>query len=50
MNLANVDIGYFTINKYWWASSKIIEEAKIEADEWKSINEGNIYIFKYSKN
>ncbi len=49
MDLANVDTGYFVINKYWWASSKIIEEAKIEADSWKSINNGNIYIFEYNK-
>ncbi len=49
MRLVNVDIGYFVINKYWWASSKIIDEAKTEADSWHEINSGNIYIFKYTK-
>ncbi len=49
MNLANVNTGYFAINKYWWAFPKIIEEAKIEADSWESINNGEIFVFKYTK-
>lgn len=47
MNLAGVKLSYFVINKYWWASAKIIEEAKLEADSFEIINNGEIYIFKY---
>jgi hypothetical protein len=49
MELAGVEIGYLTISKYWWASSKLIDEAKLEASSWSSINEGNIHIFKFVK-
>ena len=49
MNLAGVNTGYFVINKYWWAFPKIIEEAKIEANSWQSINNGEVYIFEYDK-
>ena len=47
MDLANVDTAYFSINKYWWAAAKTIEEAKIEADEWKSINNRDVFVFKF---
>jgi len=46
--LTKVKTVYFVINKYWWASPKIIEEAKIEADSFQDIDNGNIYIFKYN--
>ena len=49
MDIANVDTGYFVINKYWWAFPKIVAEAKIEANSWKSINNGEIFIFKFNK-
>ncbi len=46
-NLVGVKTVYFVINKYWWASSKIIEEARMEADSFQKIDDGEIYIFKY---
>lgn len=49
MDLAGVDKGYFVLNDYWWAFPKILAEAKLEADSWREINGGKIYIFKYEK-
>lgn len=49
MNLAGVNEAYFVLNKYWWAFSKILDEAKLEADSWQKIGDGEIYIFKYNK-
>ncbi|MBI4811897.1 hypothetical protein HY798_00375 [Candidatus Falkowbacteria bacterium] len=49
MDLAGVSEGYFVLNKYWWAFPKILEEAKLEADNWKKIGNGEIYVFEYKK-
>ncbi|MFH1427103.1 MAG: hypothetical protein ABIG60_01065 [Patescibacteria group bacterium] len=49
MDLTGVNEAYFVLNKYWWAFPKILEEAKLEADSWQKIGQGNVYIFKYSK-
>ncbi len=49
MDLAGVDQGYFILNKYWYGSDRIFEYAKAEADRWKEIDNGEIYIFKYTK-
>jgi len=49
MDFTDVETSYFVLNKYWWAFAKILAEAKIEADSWKNINNGEIYIFKYNK-
>lgn len=49
MNLAGVQKSYFVLNDYWRAFPKLIEEAKLDADGWKSIDEGKIYIFKYER-
>ncbi|MCU0679942.1 MAG: hypothetical protein MUF50_01390 [Planctomycetes bacterium] len=38
---------YLVINKYWWASDKIIEEAKLEAQSWQNIDNGTVWVFKY---
>jgi hypothetical protein len=47
MDLAGVKIGYFVLNKYWWAFAKIMDEAKQQADSWNIIDDGEVYIFKY---
>lgn len=47
---AGADETYLVINKYWTKSDKIIAEAKLEADYSESIDNGEAYIFKYSKN
>ncbi|HKK54107.1 MAG TPA: hypothetical protein VJ926_01145 [Patescibacteria group bacterium] len=39
---------YFVINKYWWASTKIIDEASLIADEEYKLFDGDVYIFKYN--
>lgn len=48
LNLAGAEETYLVINKYWNNSGKIINEAKIEADNWFNIN-NEVYIFKYTK-
>jgi hypothetical protein len=49
MNLTGVNEGYFVLNKYWWAFSKILEEAKLEADGWEEFGEGEVFVFRYKK-
>ncbi|MDD5071967.1 MAG: hypothetical protein PHQ42_04520 [Patescibacteria group bacterium] len=49
MDFAGVSQSYFVLNKYWWAFPKILAEAKLEADSWTEIGQGEIYIFKYLK-
>ncbi|PIX11973.1 hypothetical protein COZ73_01355, partial [Candidatus Falkowbacteria bacterium CG_4_8_14_3_um_filter_36_11] len=49
MDFAGADEAYFVINKYWWASAKIVDEAKLSADSWFIINNGDVYIFQYVK-
>jgi hypothetical protein len=48
MEYAGVEQGYFVLNEYWWAFSKIKREAELEADTIKEIGDGDIYIFKYN--
>jgi hypothetical protein len=49
MDKVDVDTGYFVVNKYWANSDKIIEGAKKSADNWHIINDGDIWIFTYSR-
>ncbi|MBU4014939.1 hypothetical protein KJ878_01920 [Patescibacteria group bacterium] len=49
MDLAGVSEGYFVLNKYWRAFDKILEEAKLEADSWEDIGDGDVFVFKYYK-
>jgi len=49
MDLVGVDEAYFVINKYWKDSRKIIENAKIEANDFQIINGGEIYVFRYER-
>lgn len=49
MDLVGVNEAYFVLNKYWWASPKILEEAKLEANTWREFNNGDIYVFGYNK-
>ena len=48
MDLAGVDKGYLVVNKYWYQSGRIINEAKLEADRWWTIND-DVYVFKYQR-
>lgn len=49
MDLAGVQEGYFVLNKYWWGFKKILDEAKLSASSFEEINNGEVYVFKYSK-
>jgi hypothetical protein len=49
MDLSGTDTAYFVMSKYWWASDRIIEEAKLEADNWQRLGDGAIHIFKYTR-
>lgn len=49
MDAAGVSYGYLIINDYWWNAEKIIEDAKLQTSAWHEIDDGKIYIFKYSK-
>jgi len=48
MNLTDVNLAYFVINDYWLDFEKIVAAAKLETNEFTAINDGKIYIFKYS--
>ncbi len=48
MELTGVDKGYFILNEYWWAFDKIKKEARLEADFYEMISDGDIYIFEYN--
>ncbi len=50
MDLVEVDHGFLVINKYWWASERIIKEAQLSANDYRQINGGGIIIFKYLNN
>ncbi|MDO8667546.1 MAG: hypothetical protein Q7K35_00410 [bacterium] len=49
LDLAGVNEGYFVLNKYWWAFKKILDEAKLSADSWQEIDNGEVYVFKYER-
>lgn len=38
---------FFLVNNYWWDAPRIIETAKTTADDWKSLGDGQIYLFQY---
>lgn len=49
MDLAGVNESYFVLNRYWWAFSKILDEAKLEANSWQKLDNGEVIVFKYTK-
>ena len=49
MDLVNVSQAYFVLNKYWWAFPKILEEAKLETDDWQVSGNGQVYVFRYGR-
>lgn len=48
MDFSSVKEAYLIINKYWHRSAELINEAKLEADEFWSI-ENEVFIFRYKK-
>lgn len=49
MDYAGVNRAYLIVNRYWWASPKIIAEAKMSADNWYKLGEENNYLFEYER-
>jgi hypothetical protein len=49
MAMAGVSEGYFVLNNYWWGFDKILAEAKLGADSWQEIDNGQVVVFKYIK-
>lgn len=47
-NLVGVETVYFVINKYWARSREIITAAKKQADHWSALDDGQVYVFRYS--
>jgi len=47
MDITGVDLAYFIVNKYWWASEKIVDEAKNQANSCQKIDNGEVFIFKF---
>jgi hypothetical protein len=48
LELFGTNTGYLVINKYWYQSGRVINEAKLTADRWWTIN-NEVYIFKYQR-
>ena len=49
MDLLNINEAYFILNKYWWAFPKLLDEAKLEADSFVEFGDGEVYVFKYTR-
>ena len=49
MDLAGVDLAFFAIHDYWWQAPQIIENSKVIADDWFSIEEGAVTVFTFSR-
>ena len=47
MRSVGAPTAYFVINRYWTNSEKIAEAAKKTADEWFSVDDGEVYVFRY---
>jgi hypothetical protein len=48
-DFVGADTVYFVINNYWFGFDKILAEAALGADVVQNIDNGKIYIFKYTK-
>ncbi|TAK03559.1 hypothetical protein EPO34_00130 [Patescibacteria group bacterium] len=38
---------FFAVNRYWWQSDRIVEQAKATADDWFSVDDGTVTVFRY---
>ncbi len=48
MNLAQVNTAYYVVNDYWWQFERLIETAKLEADDWFALDSGRVHVFRYN--
>lgn len=42
-----VEAVYYVVNDYWWQADRLIESGKQTADDWFSIDDGRVSVFKY---
>lgn len=38
---------FYVVNTYWWESARIIETTKTIADDWRSLENGAVYVFRF---
>ena len=43
----DVNTLYYIVNNYWWQAGRIIETSKNNADDWRALDNGSVFIFKY---
>ncbi len=43
----DVNTVFYVVNNYWWLAPQIIETAKTNADDWKSVGGGVVHVFRY---
>jgi hypothetical protein len=48
LDRVGVDEGFLIVNKYWYQSGQVINQAKLTADSWRDID-GEVYIFGYRR-
>ena len=48
MKLADVNTAYYVVNDYWWQSERLVETAKLEANDWIAIDDGRVHVFRYN--
>lgn len=49
IDYAGVNRAFLIVNRYWWASDKIIAEAKMSANNWYKIGQADNYVFEYKR-
>lgn len=45
----NVHTLFYVVDSYWWEANRIIETAKNIADDWKSVGNGSVYVFRFDE-
>lgn len=41
---------FYVVNDYWWQSTRLIEIGKQTSDDWYSLGDGAVHIFRYNLN
>lgn len=49
LNRANVSSGYLVVNRYWFKSNELVEQAKSVADGWWEFGNGSVTVFEFKK-
>lgn len=49
MEFTGANTSYFVVSSFWSNFEKIVDGAKLTADSWHMIDNGNIFIFEYKK-